>query len=142
MVSTVFICGAQGQLGRELARSVPSQWQARLLSREALDIGDADAVNDCLASARPALLINAAAYTAVDRAESEPEAARHINAEGAGNLARACAANSTRLIHISTDFVFDGSKGSPYLPDDPTAPLGVYGASKLAGERAVGSSGR
>ncbi len=132
----VVVTGASGQLGRELARTAPDV-DLTLLDRKALDIGDAAAVKRCLEALQPELVINAAAYTAVDRAESEPELARRVNAEGPANLAGACAGLGARLIHVSTDFVFDGGASQPLQPGDATAPLGVYGASKLAGEQAV-----
>jgi len=133
----VIVVGAGGQLGRELLRSVPSQFECVPLPRIELDITDASQVRAILAAHEPAQVINAAAYTAVDRAESEPEQALLINAAGAGNLATACAAVGARLIHVSTDFVFDGSQATPYHPDSATAPLGVYGRSKREGELAV-----
>ena len=137
MDATVLIAGAGGQLGRELQRSVPEGVQAVAMARSALDIGDADQVAAVLAEHRPSVVINAAAYTAVDQAESARDEAMRINAEGPGHLASACAREGARLLHVSTDFVFDGSAGSPYEPGDSTAPLGVYGASKLAGEEAA-----
>ncbi|MBN8831693.1 MAG: dTDP-4-dehydrorhamnose reductase [Sphingomonadales bacterium] len=133
----VLIAGAGGQLGRALQASAPQAAEIVALDRAALDIGEADAVARRAQEIAPDLIINAAAYTAVDRAESERDAAWRINADGAGNLAAAAAANGARFIHVSTDFVFDGTAGSPYRPDHPTAPLGVYGASKLAGEQAA-----
>jgi dTDP-4-dehydrorhamnose reductase len=129
--------GAGGQLGRELLFTAPEAVQCIGLTRAELDAADADAVARCLEEHRPEQVINAAAYTAVDKAESEPEAARAGNVDGPANLARACAANDVRFIHVSTDFVFDGTASSPYGPDAPTNPLGEYGRSKLAGERAV-----
>ncbi|WP_328592275.1 dTDP-4-dehydrorhamnose reductase [Parahaliea maris] len=130
------ITGAGGQLGSELVASAPDV-ELLALGRDALDIADAAAVRQRIVGLRPDLVINAAAYTAVDRAESEPELARAINSDAPGYLAGACAEANARLIHVSTDFVFDGAASMPYLPDDKTDPLGVYGASKLAGERAV-----
>jgi dTDP-4-dehydrorhamnose reductase len=135
-IQKVVVTGAGGQLGRELVeRAPPTELVA--LGRDALDIADAGAVEERLAALQPMLLINAAAYTAVDRAESEPELARRINSDGAGNLARACRTLGIRLIHVSTDFVFDGRSSTPYRPQAPTGPLGAYGESKLAGEQAV-----
>jgi dTDP-4-dehydrorhamnose reductase len=133
----IVIVGAGGQLGRELARSAPEGIACLPLQRGELDIGDRQAVNGRLRELAPAQVINAAAYTAVDRAESEPGLAWRINAEGAGYLAQACAEIGARLLHVSTDFVFDGEAPHPYRPDAPTAPLGEYGRSKLAGEEAV-----
>ncbi|WP_338322797.1 dTDP-4-dehydrorhamnose reductase [Parahaliea mediterranea] len=132
----VVVTGAGGQLGSELAASAP-QVEVLALGRDALDIADGEAVMQRITGLKPDIVINAAAYTAVDRAESEREQAFAINAEGPANLARACAAAGARLLHVSTDFVFDGGASRPYRPGDATAPLGVYGASKLAGEQAV-----
>lgn len=131
------ITGAAGQLGRELQRSAQEHWQLSAFDSAALDITDAEAVNAAVAQVCPHVVINAAAYTAVDRAESEPERAHEVNATGPANLAAACRQHGVRLIHVSTDFVFDGAAGKPYQPDHLPAPLSVYGASKLAGERAV-----
>jgi dTDP-4-dehydrorhamnose reductase len=102
-----------------------------------LDIGVGDVVRECVARHRPAVIINAAAYTAVDKAESEPDAARRINADGARHLAVAASECGARLIHISTDFVFDGAASMPYRPDSATHPVSVYGQTKRDGERAV-----
>lgn len=121
----------------ELEKSAPPDWSVKALSRSQLDIGDQEAVDRAVSSLRPELILNAAAYTAVDRAESEPDAAWRVNRDGAGYLAAAAARAGSRMVHVSTDFVFDGHQGHPYSPDDETHPLGVYGASKLAGESAV-----
>ncbi len=107
------------------------------LGRNALDITDPDAVTDILRRHAPILIINAAAYTAVDRAESEPSAAYAVNAAGAEHLARAAQQTGARLIQISTDFVFDGTQSTPYKPNDTPRPLCVYGASKAEGEARV-----
>ncbi len=131
------VTGANGQLGRELTAGALAGWQVTPLARDALDIGDARAVAVLLEQLQPDLVVNAAAYTAVDRAESEPELARRVNTEGPGNLAAACAAHGSRLLHISTDFVFDGRASVPLAPDAATAPLGVYGQTKRDGELAV-----
>lgn len=127
--------GAGGQLGRELERHVPGDVQLWNLSRQRLDVTDPDAVNAAVTRFRPDWIINAAAYTAVDRAEQDPSRAHAVNGEGVGHLARAAAAGGARLLQVSTDFVFDGRRGSPYQPGDAPNPLNVYGASKLAGER-------
>lgn len=132
------ITGANGQLGWELTRTAPADADTLALDRTKLDITDARAVSDTVAHAAPELIVNAAAYTAVDKAESEPERAYSVNRDGAAALADAAAESGARLIQVSTDFVFDGLESRPYRPEDPTAPLGVYGASKLAGEVAVG----
>jgi len=137
---TVLVAGAGGQLGRELERTVPAGVNAAFRVRAELDIADPAAVAAALAETDPQLVVNAAAYTAVDKAESESEAAHRGNAEGPGTLARACAQAGIRLVHISTDFVFDGASSLPYKPDAATAPLGEYGRSKLAGELAVRSA--
>jgi dTDP-4-dehydrorhamnose reductase len=133
----VIVTGAAGQLGHELLKSVPDGLECVPLSRECLDISDSLAVASLFETEAPQLVINAAAYTAVDRAEDEPEQAHRINSLGAENLAKACAKHDARLFHVSTDFVFGGSASTPYKPGDPTAPIGEYGRSKLAGENAV-----
>ena len=130
----VLITGAGGQLGYELQRSCPAEVELHCLDRAALDITLPEAVLDQVAAAAPDLVINAAAYTAVDGAETKPDLAVAVNAEGPGLLARAAAGAGARLIHVSTDFVFDGSAQQAYGPRDETRPLGVYGHSKLAGE--------
>lgn len=130
----IVVAGA-GQLGRALSRL-----GATVLPHRTLDIRDASMVSECVRSLEPDVVINAAAYTAVDKAESERDAAFAVNATGAGNLARACAARGIRFLHVSTDYVFDGT--SPiYTEDAPIAPLGVYGESKAAGEREVHAAG-
>jgi dTDP-4-dehydrorhamnose reductase len=133
----VLITGAQGQVGRCLLASVPSGVTAIGLSRAQLDVGDAEAVTQAVRTHAPAVIINAAAFTAVDRAETELEAARRVNGQGPRHLARAARACGARLLHISTDFVFDGRSSVPYAPNAPTAPLGAYGLTKLEGEQAV-----
>lgn len=132
--------GASGQLGYELMR------QARSLSLDMhgvaypqTDISEISQVASVFAGCRPDLVVNAAAYTNVDGAESEPVLAMAINKDGPANLARICSENKIPLIHISTDYVFDGAKGAPYLETDPVSPLGVYGRSKASGEQAVRS---
>jgi dTDP-4-dehydrorhamnose reductase len=129
----IAITGAGGQLGRELARTAPAQHVVALLAHRDCDIGDPASVRSMLERERPDVVINAAAYTAVDKAESEPEVAARNNALGPLNLA----AGTHRLLQVSTDFVFDGAKGSAYLPDDATNPLCVYGRTKLEGEGPV-----
>jgi dTDP-4-dehydrorhamnose reductase len=131
------LTGVGGQAGHELSRTAPDGIELLGLDRNRLDIGDGAAVARTLQAETPALIINCAAYTAVDKAESEREQAFAVNCTGAANLAAAASAIGARLLHISTDFVFDGAKSSPYRPADRTAPLSVYGASKLAGEQAV-----
>jgi len=129
------LTGAAGQLGRCLRATAPPGCEIVARDRAALDVGDPAAVERHIAATAPDLVLNAAAYTAVDRAESEPERAFAINAAAVECLARASRRAGARLLHVSTDFVFDGARGRPYRPDDPVSPLGVYGRSKLEGER-------
>jgi len=131
------IVGAAGQLGRALRRTVPNGVEAVALDRAELDITSEAAVAQSVNSLQPDVVINASAYTAVDLAESEPAKAFAINADAVRRLAGVCAAAGIRFVHVSTDFVFDGLSGRPYRPDDTTHPLGVYGASKLAGEQSI-----
>lgn len=133
----ILVTGAGGQLGRELVRMAPAGAELVARDRQALDVGDRTAVLEGLRALRPAVVVNAAAYTAVDKAESDPEAASRGNADGPGFLAEGCREVGARLVHVSTDFVFDGATSRPYRPGDPPAPLGVYGATKLEGERRV-----
>jgi dTDP-4-dehydrorhamnose reductase len=134
----LLVLGAGGQVGRELCRIAwPAGYTVAAHDRSGVDITRREAVVAAVARERPDLVINAAAYTAVDRAETEREAAWAGNCTGPANLATACHDFAIPLIHISTDYVFDGTKPGPYREDDPVAPLGVYGASKEAGERAV-----
>ncbi len=136
----ILVTGANGQVGWELARR-GAALGVRAFDHAAFDIAHAAQVQDTIARERPDVVINAAAYTAVDKAESEREKAFLVNELGPRNLAQACAAQDIPLIHISTDYVFDGAKTAPYVEGDPVSPLGVYGASKLAGERAVLEAG-
>ena len=134
----VLITGADGQLGRELFRlGQTADFEIHSLNRQQLDITDEASVQEVCKRISPSIVINAAAYTHVDRAENEPERAFAVNESGAAYLARYCADKRLALIHISTDYVFDGTKGQPYREDDPIAPLGVYGQSKAQGEAAV-----
>jgi dTDP-4-dehydrorhamnose reductase len=133
----ILVTGFDGQVARELVHVLPTLGEVVACTREELDITSNDAIRRVLERVRPDVVINAAAYTAVDLAESEPETAFAINAEGAGALAREAARLGARFIHYSTDYVFDGTKGTPYHEDDSTNPLNVYGASKLKGERLV-----
>ena len=135
---TLIIIGAKGQLGRSLAAlPVPKGWERVLLAREDLDVTDHLTVDTALAGITRGIIVNATAYTAVDKAESESDLAHAVNQDGARHIALAAARNGLPIVHVSTDFVFDGRKAGPYVEDDPVAPLSVYGASKLAGERAV-----
>jgi dTDP-4-dehydrorhamnose reductase len=147
----ILLFGANGQVGHELRRSLAPLGEVVATTRSgALDDGaaceraDFDAPSGLPALIEriaPDIVVNAAAYTAVDKAESDRDAAFRANAEAPARIAEACAARGARLVHYSTDYVFDGSGARPYREDDPTAPLGVYGASKLAGEDAVRASG-
>lgn len=138
---SILLTGGNGQLGWEILRRAPREMLVRGFTHAQLDIADADAVARAMNLTKPKLVVNAAAYTAVDKAESDSAAAYAVNRDGARHLADACRKADVPLIHISTDYVFDGSKASAYLEDDPVAPLGVYGAGKLAGEEAVRESG-
>ena len=131
----VLIVGKNGQLGRELVVRAPQGWQVTALGSADLDIRNREAVSRVIDELQPELVINGAAYTAVDRAESDPEAAYAINGHGVAYLAEAAKMVGARFIHVSTDFVFDGRNSTPYLPRDRTNPVSVYGASKLEGER-------
>jgi dTDP-4-dehydrorhamnose reductase len=134
----LLIYGRTGQVATELARLVPG---ATFLGREAADLSDADAAAAAVEGAAADAVINAAAWTAVDAAEAEPDAAFAVNGAAPAAIARACACRGLPLVHISTDYVFDGSGERPWRPDDPPAPLGAYGASKLAGEDGVRAAG-
>ena len=134
----ILVTGGAGQLGRALVRRATSH-EVHAVDLDALDICDAPAVTAAVANHD--LVINAAAYTAVDKAETERDRAFAVNATGAGNVARACAAADIPLLHISTDYVFDGRGTRPYREDDPIAPASVYGESKAAGEREVLTAG-
>jgi dTDP-4-dehydrorhamnose reductase len=133
----VVITGAGGQLGKELLLNSPVGVDLQAFTSSELDIVDQAAVNKTIDSLKPDVIINAAAYTEVDKAESEPGIAYAVNADGVGFLAESACRAGSRLVHISTDFVFDGLSCRPYLPEDKPNPLGVYGASKLAGEERV-----
>lgn len=133
----VLITGARGQVGFELLRLAPAGFEVTGLGSAELDIADADQVAAAFARYRPQLVINAAAYTAVDRAESEPERAYAVNRDGVAHLAGQAALLGAPLLHLSTDYVFAGDADVPYREVDGVAPTGVYGASKLAGERAL-----
>ncbi|MGD8961667.1 MAG: dTDP-4-dehydrorhamnose reductase [Desulfobacterales bacterium] len=137
----VVITGANGQLGRELVRQTKSaDVEVHPFDRQQLDITDENRIKQVLAGLSPAVVMNAAAYTKVDRAEDEPDRAYAANTDGPAYLARYCAAYRHALIHISTDYVFDGTTDRPYRESDPIAPLGIYGQSKAKGEAAVRSA--
>lgn len=135
----ILLTGANGQLGRCLADKVSTADTVLSLGSQELDISDLPSVIATVTEFRPDVIINAAAYTAVDKAENEPEQAAKVNAHGPENLALAAKQVSARLVHVSTDYVFDGNSNVPYLETDAVNPPGVYGESKLAGELLVKS---
>lgn len=138
----ILAIGREGQLARALARlGVPAGNTLEFAGRPEIDLARPDTLAVLIADRRPDLVINAGAYTAVDKAESEEDQALLVNGAGPGALARACADAGAALVHVSTDYVFDGSKAEPYLETDPIAPLNAYGRSKAAGETAVLASG-
>ena len=138
---TILVTGARGQLGAELAAALAPLGYVVALDRAALDLADADAIVRVVRDVAPAWIVNAAAYTAVDRAESERERAFAVNASAPGVLAAAAKRHGAILVHYSTDYVFDGSQRTPYDETSVPNPLNVYGASKLEGERAIAASG-
>lgn len=133
----IAVTGKTGQVVSALLERAGSGVEVIALGRPELDLADPATIEPAIRAARPDVVVSAAAYTAVDKAEGDADAAFAINATGPGEVARVAAALGVPLIHISTDYVFDGSKSAPYVEGDPVAPLGVYGASKEAGERAV-----
>ena len=147
----LLLLGANGQVGSELRRSLGSLGEVVATTRsgaledgtrcERADFDAPDSLPELIDRVAPGLVVNAAAHTAVDRAQSEPDAAFRANAQAPGAIAGACARRGIRLVHYSTDYVFDGHGTRPYREDDPTAPASVYGASKLAGEEAIRASG-
>jgi len=148
----LLLLGGDGQVGHELRRSLAALGEVVTTTRsgrlaedgsacETLDLAQLDSIEPLLRRVRPDHVVNATAYTAVDRAESERELAFAINAQAPERLARLCAADGIGLIHYSTDYVFDGSGTRPYLETDPTGPISVYGQSKLAGEEGIRASG-
>lgn len=137
----ILIIGANGQLGRELQRTVPSEWGVTAIGTADCDITDSAAVATLIDGLRPDVVVNCAAYTAVDQAETEREKADAVNWLAVENLARVAATAGAALVHISTDYVFDGESCAPYRESDPTAPINHYGAGKLRGEQAIAESG-
>lgn len=138
----LLVTGAAGMLGTDVVRSARAAGHDVIaLTRAALDVSDPAAVADALTEHRPEAVVNCAAWTDVDGAEEDEAGASAINGAGAGNVARAAASSDARLVHVSTDYVFDGSKESPYVESDPTGPLSAYGRSKLEGERQVAAGG-
>lgn len=137
----ILITGANGQLGRELQRAVPASWSVVAVNSTDCDITNHAAVARLIEQVQPDAVVNCAAYTAVDRAESEREKADAVNWLAVENLARVARAADVALVHISTDYVFDGKSCTPYRESDPTAPINHYGEGKLRGEQAIVASG-
>ena len=137
----ILLTGANGQVGWELRRTLATLGRVVAVDSKAMDLTDPDAIRRVVADATPRVIVNPAAYTAVDKAESEPDRARAVNAEAPGLLAEAAARSGALLVHYSTDYVFDGRGETPWREDAPTGPLNVYGATKLAGEQAIAASG-
>ena len=137
----VLLIGRSGQVGWELQRALASLGGLVALDRAGMDLADPDSIHRAIADARPEVIVNAAAYTAVDKAESEPDLAMRINGVAPGIIAEEAARIGALLVHYSTDYVFNGAKDAPYREDDPPAPLNVYGRTKLAGEEAVRAAG-
>jgi dTDP-4-dehydrorhamnose reductase len=148
-VTRVLLFGRNGQVGGELVRQFEQRasrapqggYELIALDRAGCDLADADAVHAVIARTRPQVVVNAAAWTAVDRAEAEPDACQRINADAPAAMAAAARDSGALLLHYSTDYVFDGRAHRPYREDDPVAPLGAYGRSKLDGERAIAATG-
>jgi dTDP-4-dehydrorhamnose reductase len=137
----ILLFGRGGQVGRELEQVLPSLGHLAAFGRDHADLERPDAIQALIRRESPDIVVNAAAYTAVDKAESEPERARQINADTVGVIADETARLGGWLVHYSTDYVFDGAKSDSYVETDPTGPLGVYGGTKLAGEQLVAASG-
>lgn len=137
----IVILGANGQLGRELQRAVPHEWSVKAVASSDCDLTNYKAIERLISEIAPDAVVNCAAYTAVDQAETERETADAVNWLAVENLARVAATAGAALVHISTDYVFDGESCAPYRESDPTAPINHYGAGKLRGERAIAESG-
>jgi len=139
--ATILVTGTQGQIGFELARLLLPHGDVVATDRATLDLADPDAIVAAVRGVKPALIVNAGAYTAVDRAETEAALAHAVNGRAPGIFAEEAKRLGAVLIHYSTDYVFDGTQTSPYPEDAPTGPQNVYGASKLEGERAIAAAG-
>jgi len=136
----ILLIGSYGQAGRELERQLSSVGNVAAFPRSALDITNHRAVRDAVLAIHPNIIVNAAAFTAVDKAETDSERANSVNAEAVANLVQIAQKEGAWLIHYSTDYVFDGSKPTPYIETDAPNPINVYGASKLAGETAIAAA--
>jgi len=137
----ILLTGSTGQVGYELERSLQGLGEVVALDRGHMDLADLDQVRDVIRSVQPQLIVNPAAYTAVDKAESEPALAHRINAEAPGLMAQEAARLGAAMVHYSTDYVFDGTVAAPRVETDATGPINVYGRSKLAGEEAIAAAG-
>jgi len=137
----ILLTGSTGQVGYELARSLQGLGEVVAVDRNVMDLSNLDQVRDVIRTVRPQLIVNPAAYTAVDKAESEPELAYRVNAEAPGLMAQEAKLLGAAMVHYSTDYVFDGSLPTARSEEDATGPINVYGASKLAGERAIAAAG-
>ena len=133
----ILLTGAGGQLGRSVCKRMPSEWDLIALNSSELDITSGPQVDTVFQKHKPVIVINAAAYTAVDLAQSNQKAAKAVNVEGVAHLCKACTQNDAFLIHISTDYVFDGQKNTPYIEKDPLNPLNIYGKTKAEGELTI-----
>lgn len=141
MQPTILVTGVNGQVGFELVRTLQGLGRVVALDRAALDLADLAQIRSTVRELKPSVICNSAAYTAVDKAETDVDAAMRLNAEAPGVLAEEAARNGSVLIHYSTDYVFDGTGSLPYVEEDATNPQNVYGESKLAGEQAIAESG-
>ena len=137
MALRLLVTGRDGQIAKALARAASGEVEIVCAGRPELDVTDAASIRAAIARHRPDIVINPAAYTAVDKAESEPEIAFSVNRDGAGNVAKEAAEAGLAVVHLSTDYVFSGEGSAPYVETDAPGPVGVYGGSKLAGEAAV-----
>lgn len=136
-MNRILLLGAAGQVGQELTQTLPTQGSVITCDRSQIDLAQPEAIRQMIAEVRPDVIVNAAAYTAVDRAEREPELAEQINAIAPAIMAEGAQSLGALLVHLSTDYVFDGQQNRPYREDDRPAPLSVYGRTKLKGEDAI-----
>lgn len=136
-MQNILLIGAHGQVGQELIPQLSSQGALTAVGRSNLDLTDVTQIQSVIEAVKPDIIVNAAAYTAVDKAESDVDTAHQVNTVAPTEMAKVAQSLGALLVHISTDYVFDGQKGSPYLETDPTQPIGVYGQTKRAGELGV-----